>query len=95
MVSGPGKTELNPINLHLWPGVDALYGLWQSPHGWVWKRPDSDLRQPGLQLFGLELALNFIWSILFFRYHRIGLQRPSEVLLLWLAILATMAVFLW
>ena len=43
-------------------------------------------------LFAIQLALNGLWSVLFF-----GLQNPGaaavEIVLLWLAILATLIVF--
>ena len=91
--SALAKPSFNPPNWIFGPVWTLLYALMAIAAWLVWKRPDSDLRRPGLQLFGLQLALNFIWSILFFRYHRIGLAF-AEVLLLWLAILATMAVFL-
>ena len=45
-----------------------------------------------LALFGVQLALNVLWSCIFF-----GLEMPGfafvEVLLLWLAIAATMVTF--
>jgi len=43
-------------------------------------------------VFGIQLALNALWSILFF-----GLQNPAlaffEILLLWIAILVTITTF--
>ena len=45
-----------------------------------------------LALFAIQLALNSLWSVLFF-----GLQRPGvaaiEIILLWAAILATLIMF--
>ena len=54
-----------------------------------WKR--TDIRE-GVLLFGVQLALNVAWSFLFF-----GLQSPlaglAGIVLLWIAILATILRF--
>jgi tryptophan-rich sensory protein len=45
-----------------------------------------------LQIFGIQLALNVLWSLIFF-----GLQNPGaafiEIILLWLAIVWTIYAF--
>ena len=43
--------------------------------GWmekVWCAPKSKLRTATLWIFGLQLTLNFLWSPVFFSWHRIG-----------------------
>lgn len=54
----------------------------------VWISPQSPARRRALLFFFAQLALNTVWSILFF-----GLQSPSvalyEILVLWLAIYGT------
>jgi tryptophan-rich sensory protein len=50
------------------------------------------LRTWGLALFLLQLALNFAWSLIFFRQHAIG-AALVEVVLLWAAIGATTLAF--
>ena len=59
----------------------------------VWKKGLS--KKPvkiALSIFGIQLALNTIWSILFF-----GLQNPFyafiEIIILWLAIAYTIKLF--
>lgn len=58
----------------------------------VWREGGLRANRMELTLFGVQLALNGLWSWLFF-----GLERPSaaavEILLLWLAIAATTVVF--
>ena len=58
----------------------------------VWRQGGFAAARVPLALFGVQLALNVLWSCIFF-----GLQRPglafAEVLLLWAAIAATMVVF--
>ena len=58
----------------------------------VWRRRGFGGAAGALALFGVQLVLNAAWSWLFF-----GLRNPGaafvEILLLWLAILATIAAF--
>ncbi|MEI6058199.1 MAG: TspO/MBR family protein [archaeon] len=62
----------------------ALYIVYVSPKG--------KTRTMALRLFGIQLGLNIIWSILFF-----GMRRPEyaliEIVLLWISILMTMIYF--
>ncbi len=67
----------------------AAWRVWRAaytgPGGWRAARP-------ALLLFGLQLALNLLWSVLFF-----GLQRPAwalvEIAALWLAIATCLRAF--
>lgn len=52
----------------------------------------AEARRFAIGLFGLQLALNFGWSWIFFVEHEIGLA-VAEVLALWLAIAATAVAF--
>ena len=58
----------------------------------VWRQNDSTGAKIPLILFAVQLVLNVLWSCIFF-----GLENPGlafvEVLMLWLAIAATMATF--
>jgi tryptophan-rich sensory protein len=71
--------------------VWSLLYLAMGVSAWLVWRTREDVRGP-LMLFALQLAVNASWSGLFF-----GLRSPgaafAEILLLWLAILATLAVF--
>lgn len=86
------KPRFNPPNQVFGPVWTALYALMAIAAWLVWKRPDSWFRQVGLLWFGIQLALNFAWSLVFFLGHRIGMAF-LEILLLWLAIAATMVFF--
>lgn len=59
----------------------------------VWIKPASDMRTQAFWAYGIQLALNIVWSFLFF-----GLQNPAmalvEINMLLVAILATTAFFL-
>ncbi|MDP1835299.1 MAG: TspO/MBR family protein [Chlamydiales bacterium] len=49
-------------------------------------------KQTAYSLFGLQLVLNFIWSFLFFYLESPGLGL-IDIILMWIAIVATMAAF--
>ena len=50
------------------------------------------MRTWGLALFVVQLALNFAWSLIFFRQHAIG-AALVEVVVLWAAIGGTTLIF--
>jgi len=58
----------------------------------VWQRGGFAMQRRPLGLFLAQLALNALWTPLFF-----GLRQPgvafAEIILLWLAILATLLAF--
>ena len=58
----------------------------------VWRRSAAGVRQIPLALYAIQLLLNLGWSALFF-----GLRSPGlalfEIVILWVAILATATAF--
>ena len=88
------KPTLNPPSWVFAPVWTTLFLLMGIAAYLVWTRPNVKPRQRNIALsvFGVQLALNTLWSILFF-----GLQNPLaafvEIIFLWLAILATIALF--
>lgn len=70
--------------LYLLMGV-ALFLVWRQG----WDTPGVKL---ALGLFAVQLVLNALWSIIFFGMHSPG-WAFAEILLLWLAILATLWAF--
>lgn len=83
-----------------WTPPDALFGpVWTALYilmavaAWlVWKRGGWTAQRGPLTLWGVQLVLNSLWSILFF-----GMRNPAlglvEIVILWLAILATLIAF--
>jgi tryptophan-rich sensory protein len=83
-----------------WSPPDWVFGpVWTTLYlmmavaAWlVWRQKGWSAAVRPLSWFGAQLALNVLWSVLFF-----GMQRPgwafAEVLLLWLAIAGTIASF--
>jgi tryptophan-rich sensory protein len=86
------KPGWNPPSSLFGPVWSLLY-LMMAVAAWlVWRARDLADVTIALGLFGLQLALNLLWSVLFF-----GLRRPAwalgEIVLLWLSIVATTAAF--
>ena len=70
----------------------TLYTMMAIAAWQVWLRPPSSLRTAALTAYGIQLALNFAWSYIFF-----GRQQPGwafvEIVALWLAIAITTFLF--
>ena len=87
------KPQLAPPNWVFGPVWTTLYALMGIAAFLVWKRGlERREVKTALAIFVGQLALNTLWSIIFF-----GLKNPGaafiEIILLWLAILATIIAF--
>jgi translocator protein len=85
----PGFTPPDWIFGPVWTVLYAMMGV----AAWlVWRDHGIAGAPMALGLFAVQLALNGLWSFIFF-----GLQRPGlaflEILLLWAAVLATLGAF--
>jgi benzodiazapine receptor len=84
------KPVFNPPNWIFAPVWSTLYIMMGIAAGLVWDRMDSDKEgvKKALILFAIQLALNALWSYLFF-----GLRNPMlaglEIIVLWLMIYET------
>ena len=74
------------------PVWTVLYVLMGVAAWLVWRAGGFRERVLPLSMFGLQLLLNALWSWLFFGW-KLGGIALAEVLLLWLAIAATIALF--
>lgn len=91
--AGLVKPSFNPPSWLFGPVWTALYAGMAVAAWRVWTAGGDDAeRQLALALFWVQLALNAIWSPIFF-----GLERPGValvvILAMWLAIAATMVRF--
>ena len=91
------KPSWTPPNWLFGPVWSALY-LSMAIAAWlVWRErgaaESSTSSSLALVLFAVQLGLNGLWSLIFFRMHRAGLA-AVEIILLWGVILAT-AVSFW
>jgi tryptophan-rich sensory protein len=86
------KPSWNPPDWVFGPVWTTLY-IFMAVAGWlIWRGKGFTGAEFPLILFAIQLALNLLWSCIFF-----GLEKPGiaffEVLLFWLAIAATMLSF--
>jgi tryptophan-rich sensory protein len=90
--AGLKKPAWTPPNWVFGPVWAALYTMMGVAAWLVWKRGGFAAQRRPLLLFLLQLALNAAWTPLFF-----GLHSPRlafvEIVLLWLAIAATLTAF--
>jgi translocator protein len=89
------KPSFNPPNWIFAPVWSMLYVMMGVAAGLVWNKmeSDKDVVKNALVIFAVQLALNALWSYLFF-----GLKNPMlagiEIILLWLMIFETYTKFL-
>lgn len=91
--AGLVKPALSPPSLVFGPVWTTLYALMGIAAFLVWKNGwEKKEVKTTLCVFGLQLALNVIWSIIFFGLHSPG-WALVDIVLLWLAIVWTMFAF--
>lgn len=86
------KPTWNPPSWVFGPVWTLLYVLMGTAAWRVWLRRSQPLARQGLVLFGVQLVLNALWSLLFFGLRAPGLAM-AELVLLWLAVASTLGVF--
>jgi tryptophan-rich sensory protein len=85
----PSWAPPSPVFGPVWSVLYALMGI----AAWLAWREGGWHRQRGvLTLFVIQLALNALWSWLFFGWHR-GALALADIVLLWLLIVATVIGF--
>ncbi len=86
------KPWFNPPNWVFGPVWMILYTMMGVSAWLVWRERKLNELQTPMGWFTLQLALNLAWSSLFFSYQNPGLAFV-EILLMWVAILATIISF--
>ena len=74
------------------PVWTALYALMGVAAWLVWRVGGFRAARTALTLFLVQLAVNAVWSWLFFRWHR-GALAFADIILLWVLIVATLVAF--
>lgn len=88
------KPSLNPPAWVFGPVWTVLYTLMGIAAFLVWRKGWNKLQtRRALTVFGIQLLLNALWSIVFFGYHAPGAALVN-IVLLWLAIVWTMWEFM-
>jgi tryptophan-rich sensory protein len=84
------KPSFNPPNYLFFPVWTTLYVFMGVAAGLVWARMDfeKDAVRSALKFFFVQLALNALWSVLFFTLKN-PLLALVEIVLLWLMIYET------
>jgi len=87
------KPSFNPPNWIFAPVWTALYILMGVGLFYVWKQPiGTAYRLVAINIFIIQLILNFFWSFLFFKAQQPG-YALAEIALLWLSILLMIIYF--
>ena len=86
------KPAWNPPGWVFAPVWTTLYTMMAVAAWLVWQRGGFAAQRRPLGLFLAQLALNALWTPLFFGWHLPGLAF-AEIVLLWLAIAATLIAF--
>ena len=90
--AGLAKPSFNPPNWVFGPVWTTLY-LMMAVAGWrVWRLRASAAARRGVELWAVQLAMNLMWSYLFFGARAIG-AALAEIVVLLAAIIATAALF--
>lgn len=80
------KPSFNPPNYLFGPVWSLLYLLMGVSLFLILRSPKSPARSKAIAIFSSQLALNFLWSIIFFKFHYPGLAL-AEIILMWAMIL--------
>lgn len=89
---GLEKPSWNPPNWIFGPVWTLLYVLMGIAAYLVWEQTKDSSRRAALVVYGVQLALNALWSIIFFTFKQPALAF-GEIVIMWIAILATIVLF--
>jgi tryptophan-rich sensory protein len=82
------QPSFNPPNWVFGPVWTTLYLIMGISLYRIWSLPVTEERNKAIGIFALQMTLNFFWSLIFFKWHLIGLAL-AEIILMWFMI-ATM-----
>lgn len=86
------KPAWNPPGWIFGPVWSVLYSMMAVSAWLVWRRGGFAVQRGPLGFFLAQLILNALWTPLFFGLHSLG-AAFGEIVILWLAIAATIATF--
>ncbi|MGV8879311.1 MAG: TspO/MBR family protein [Sphingobacteriaceae bacterium] len=86
------KPSFNPPNSVFAPVWTVLYMLMGISLYLVWQSPEGKARRKALNIFVIQLLLNFSWSFIFFYFRQTG-WALTEIVVLWCCIIAMIMLF--
>ena len=92
------RADNTPLSLLIWmlwlyEPLMMLYAMMAVAAWLVWRADaPAGKKNAALSLFAVQLALNALWSFVFFGWHQIG-WALVEIIAMWLAIVATAVAF--
>jgi benzodiazapine receptor len=86
------KPFFNPPNYLFGPVWTILYFLMGVSLYLVFNSQRSPALKGALAVFGVQLLLNFFWSIIFFNFHQVG-WALVEILVMWVTIIFMIVAF--
>lgn len=86
------KPSFNPPNYLFGPVWTILYLLMGISLFMILNSPKNQLRKKAVIIFCVQLALNFFWSFLFFKFQLLGLAF-IEIIIIWLSIITMIITF--
>ncbi|MEO8471453.1 MAG: TspO/MBR family protein [Chryseolinea sp.] len=86
------RPSFNPPNWVFGPVWTTLYLIMGFSCYLIWRLPESRNRNKALTIYGVQLALNFLWSFIFFYFKRMGVAL-IDISFLWFAVLAMIVAF--
>ena len=90
--AGLDKPTWNPPSWVFGPVWTTLYVVIGVAAAFAWSGRATRAGRTGFLLYALQLALNVLWSWLFFRWHRPDLAL-ADLLVMWVAIVGTIIAF--
>ena len=79
------QPSFNPPNWVFGPVWTTLYLFMGISLYRIWRLPATEERNYAIKIFALQMILNFFWSLIFFKWHLIGLALV-EIIVMWIAI---------
>ncbi len=86
------RPSFSPPNFVFGPVWTILYLVMGISLYRIWTQQASEDRTRSLMLFNIQLVLNFFWSLIFFRWHQIGIAL-LEIVVLWTTIILMIRAF--
>ena len=77
--------SFRPPNWLFGPVWTSLYILIGVSLYLIWVEPQSDIRKYAINIFAIQMILNFLWSFIFFYFHSISIALV-DISLLWLSL---------